>query len=749
MVNASEDSRKAGKPFAAVVLPLTRRPGGDRPYFYRVPPDLAGRLQVGSPVEVPLRAGRTRGWVVALLDACPVADVKEITRVLADVPAFNAELYSLAKWIAGTYLCPLGAVLRALGPARLGRPAAGAVRRAVRLAVSPAAAQQSREALAGRAPQQAKVLDALLAGGPGVPLDVRALGVDRRVLQRLSERGLVKLEEEAVDAPAPAEGEREGPALRLNRDQEAALAAVRQALEAGRFATFLLHGVTGSGKTEVYLRAIAAAVALGKQAIFLVPEIALTPQMVASLRGRFGSEVAVLHSRLSPQERSRAWQRLAQGEASVAVGARSGIFAPVPRLGLIVMDEEQESSYKQEVVPRYHAREAVLKRAQLASAVVLLGSATPSLESYYRAERGLYRLLRLPARADGRPLPSVRVVDMRQELREGNPALLSRYLTERLSAALARGEQALLFLNRRGYHAFLVCRHCGAALRCRACDITLTYHREGPALRCHYCGFSLTAAPPCPTCGAEAWLGLGSGTERVEGEIRRYWPRARVLRLDADAVRRRGAHEEVYAAFREGEADILVGTQMAAKGFHFPRLTLVGVVNADVTLNLPDFRARERTFQLLAQVAGRAGRGERPGEVIVQTFFPEDYSIQAARDHDYLSFYRREMRQRQRLGYPPFTRLILLVVSAPAAEKAKEAAAALGRLLVQEKLPGTMVLGPAPAPLSRLENRYRYQLILKGDAGGRLRQMVRQALAAWRPGREIRLAIDVDPIFML
>lgn len=735
--------------FAAVILPLATGKA-DQPYFYyRVPPALAPEIQIGSWVEVPLRSRRVRGWVVELVPACPVADPKDILRVLSPFPAFNQELLALSKWVAQTHLCSLGAVLKALGPVWLARPTEERRRRVVRLAVPAAVAQEAREALAKRAPKQAGVLASLLAEGAKAGLDLETLGANREVIRALEARGLVRLEDagaEAAETGATAPGQEP---FALNAGQRAALAEIEAALRQGGFKAFLLHGVTGSGKTEVYLRAIATALSLGKQAIFLVPEIALTPQMVSYLRERFGSSVVVLHSRLSQKERATAWQRLAQGQASVAVGARSGVFAPVPRLGLIVVDEEQESSYKQEVTPRYHTRDVALKRAQLASAVVLLGTATPSLETYYWAQQGYFRLLRLDERVDGKALPRVQIVDMRQELRSGNAGIFSRYLEERLSSALARGEQALLFLNRRGFHAFLVCRNCGEALRCRACDITLTYHRRAPVLRCHYCGYSLAVLPPCPICGDRAWLGLGSGTQRIEEEISRRWPQVRVLRLDRDVLSYRGAHVEIYEAFRRGEADILVGTQMVAKGFNFPRLTLVGVINADITLNLPDFRARERTFQLLTQVAGRAGRGERPGEVVVQTFFPEDYSIQAASHHDYQAFYQKEIKQRQRLGYPPFASLVLLMISAPREDEARAAAEELGRLLTKGVQPGTAVLGPAPAPLAKLQGRYRYQLILKGRPLRLLREMARQALAAWQPKGQVRVAIDINPLLLL
>jgi primosomal protein N' (replication factor Y) len=683
--------------------------------------------------------------VVELTPECPVAETRELDRVIGELPAFDSELLELAKWVSETYLCPLGVALKALGPVWLLQPprAGEAV---VSLAVSPEEAAAACEQLLRRAPRQAQVLAELLAEPERAFLPLQRLAAGRPAVRGLERRGLVRVGPRPAEQAAPPIGPSP---FRLTPAQQKALAEVGAAVQSGQFRAFLLHGVTGSGKTEVYLQAIALAVAAGRQALFLVPEIALTPQTVGYLRERFGPRVAILHSQLSVEERRRAWQRLARGEAGIVVGARSAVFAPVPRLGLIVVDEEHETSYKQEVPPRYHAREVAWKRARQASAVLLLGSATPSLETYYWARRGLIRLLVLDERVDQRELPGAVIIDMREELRQGNPGIFSRYLHRRLEEVLGRGEQAILFLNRRGYHPVLICRQCGQPLRCRACDIPLTYHLSDRHLRCHYCGFSLAEVPSCPACGSRDWMGLGAGTQRVEEELRKHWPRARVLRLDADAARQRGVHQQVYEAFSRGEADILLGTQMVAKGFNFPRVTLVGVINADTTLNLPDFRARERTFQLLTQVAGRAGRGDRSGEVVIQTYSPEDYSVRAASRHDYPAFYEQELRQRRRLRYPPFSHLLLIMASAPKEEEARAAAEEIYARLGSCAPEGVSVLGPAPAPISRLQGRYRYQIIIKGSPPARLRETARAGLDGYKPGRGVKIAVDVNPLLLI
>ncbi|MGQ9458753.1 MAG: replication restart helicase PriA [Anaerolineae bacterium] len=591
----------------------------------------------------------------------------------------------------------------------------------------------------------------------------------RATLQALEEAGLIALEDREVprDPLAGLSFPAEKPPA-LTPDQE----AVWQELERGialwlapgrppreeRPPVFLLHGVTGSGKTELYLRALERTLALGRQAVVLVPEIALTPQTIRRFAMRFPGRVTTLHSGLSPGERYDQWRRVRAGQVDVVIGPRSALFAPLPRLGLIVLDEEHETSYKESRPPCYHAREAALELARLTGSVVLLGSATPSLESAHRAQEGAFRLLSLPQRifrpaspegvgevqAVPGPLPPVHIVDMREELRAGNRSIFSRRLRQALDEALSRGEQAILFLNRRGSATFVLCRDCGHVLQCPRCELPLTYHRAGEALRCHHCGFQMAPPGRCPACGSARIRYFGTGTQRVEEAVKVHWPQARVLRWDLDTARTRGAHERTLHQFATRQADVLVGTQMVAKGLDLPWVTLVGVVAADTALNLPDFRAAERTFQLLTQVAGRAGRSPRGGQVVVQTYLPEHYAIQAASRHDFAAFYREEMAFRRRMGYPPFGRLARLLFvhsrwSVCQRETGRVAEWLEGRL-AELGLPGSALLGPVPCFFVRERGRFRWHLVVRAADPVRVLEGVPLG-PGWR--------VDVDPVDLL
>ncbi|MBI4341324.1 MAG: primosomal protein N' [Candidatus Omnitrophica bacterium] len=534
----------------------------------------------------------------------------------------------------------------------------------------------------------------------------------------------------------------------LSADQTRGLTAITEALEGKPPTTVLLHGVTGSGKTELYLRAIEILLARGQSAICLVPEIALTPQTIERFRGRFGSRVAVWHSGLTARQRAQQWQAMAAGHCPVVVGARSAIFAPVPRLGLIILDEEHETTYKQEDVPRYHAREAARARAQIAGAAVFLGSATPSMESYHAATTGRMRLVELPQRMGGRRLPAVELVDLGGEWAgrsRGGP--LSSRLQQLLERTVARGEQAMLLLNRRGFSRTAQCQGCGFVVRCPRCAVPLIYHASRQLLVCHYCNFQQPLAELCPSC-RKGYLKLrGAGTERIESELHRLFPSAAIGRMDRDTTRRRGGHQDIYDAFRQRQTGLLVGTQMIAKGLDFPQVTLVGIVSADTSLNLPDFRAGERTFDLLTQMAGRAGRGEQPGTVIVQTYCPDHYAIQAAKTHDYAAFYREELAMRRRLRLPPFARLVELTVHATSRPRvehiAERLAQALSRAAGRRRL---SVVGPAPHRIARLRGSYRMCLLLKGR---RVEPMVELLRATLQPGRKfagLPVTVDVDPL---
>jgi len=567
-------------------------------------------------------------------------------------------------------------------------------------------------------------------------------GVSLSVVNALVKLGLLQVRWRTIRRTPWQEAVAESsPPPVLTPEQTEAVQAVTEAVEAERFSSFLLYGVTASGKTEVFLRVIERVLARGRQAIVLMPEISLTAQAVAIYRARFGDRVAVLHSALSTGERWDEWERIRTGAASVVIGARSALFAPAASLGLIVVDEEHETSYKQEQAPRYLARDVALKRGELADCPVVLASATPSLESFYEAESGRHRLLRLPMRVEQRPLPRVQVVDMRG--RTTQPAIFSPPLRQAIAARLQAGEQVILFLNRRGFATFLLCPVCGEAARCPDCGVALTFHQQARQIRCHHCGMAKAPPEACARCGGLEIRFSGFGTERVEKELTRLLPRARVGRLDRDTVAAKNAHIHIVGRFQQAATDILVGTQMVAKGFDFPGVTLVGVISADRSLNLPDFRAAERTFQLLTQVAGRSGRGEKPGEVMIQTYQPEHYSIQAAAEQDYEAFYRQEIEVRRELGYPPFSQLVSITVSSP---KAVEAAGRAQQVAEQIRAAGqeVEVLGPAEAPLPRLRGRHRWHVLVRAEPGA-AQEALRDMVAGWRTWRAGSITVDVDP----
>ncbi|USG67655.1 primosomal protein N' [Brevibacillus ruminantium] len=610
--------------------------------------------------------------------------------------------------------------------------------------------------LPARAEQMRRVL-ALLAGLHGQSLSVKMLqeelGITRSPLKSLEAKGWVVIEQQEVYRDPYAHRRFAGetkPAF--TAQQERVLQAIEEPIQKQEYGSFLLHGVTGSGKTEVYLEAIEKTLAKGREAIFLVPEIALTPQMVEKFKARFGDEVAVLHSALSQGERYDEWRKIIRKEVRVVVGARSAVFAPFQNVGLIVIDEEHESTYKQEETPRYHAREVAIWRAKENHAVLLMGSATPALETYALAERGRYTLLSMPERVGNRPLPTVHVVDMREELRAENRSMFSRQLHEMIGERLAKQEQMVMFLNRRGFSTFVMCRSCGYTLRCVHCDISLTYHRTNHTARCHYCGYTIKQPAHCPECQSEHIRFFGTGTQKVEEELAKLYPGIRVIRMDVDTTSRKGAHEELLRKFRTGQGDVLLGTQMIAKGLDFPRVTLVGVITADTSLFLPDFRAAEKTFQLLTQVGGRAGRHELKGDVVVQTYTPEHYSIRHATQHDYPSFYREEMLQRRRTGYPPYFRLVLITFSHEEVPVVVKAAHTMADTLRPRLAETTILLGPVASPIARVKDRFRFQIMLKYRDESRLPDLLAQATAAfeeWNKQHKVLMTIDVDPYVLL
>jgi primosomal protein N' (replication factor Y) len=563
----------------------------------------------------------------------------------------------------------------------------------------------------------------------------------------LARHGLVRLEPEGI---RPGSGFAR-PIPLLNTDQETAFQDIRAALEGKTFQTLLLEGVTGSGKTEIYLRSIEAALALGKNALLLVPEIALTPAVAGQFFHRFGKQVAILHSAIAEAERAEQWRRIQSGQARVVVGTRSGVFAPVRNLGLVIVDEEHDGSYKQQETPRYHGRDVAIIRAREAGAVAVLGSATPSVETRFNAEQGKYRLLRLPERIARRPLPDVDIVDMRTEFLETRKqATFSRALLDQMRQRLQNHEQTILLLNRRGFSNFMLCRACGERMQCVNCAVVLTHHRRDRRMLCHYCGYAEKIPNECPKCGSDHIQFLGTGSERVEDELHAFLPAARIARLDRDTASGKGVFESILQRFREGHIDILVGTQMIAKGHDIPNVTLVGVVLADIGLGLPDFRAAERTFQLLTQAAGRAGRGDTPGRVIVQTLSPEHYAIRFAAQQDYEQFYRKEIEFRKWLRYPPFAAFANIIVRDTDKEEALRMATQLGYVLTPPP-EGVRVMGPAEAPVPRLKSEYRYQILLKAVKRSVLRHWVKQlrAVADKEKWRATALMIDVDPVSLM
>jgi primosomal protein N' (replication factor Y) (superfamily II helicase) len=604
-------------------------------------------------------------------------------------------------------------------------------------------------ALSSQARKQRAILEALAAAKGPIPRSEAAQG-SPTALAALLRRGLVKLTpiEVSRDPFARPDGEAaaEPPRL-LTAAQAEAVGAARQALQAEAFQPLLLYGVTGSGKTEVYLQTIETVLAQGRQALVLVPEIALTPLTVRRFLARFGSRVAVLHSGLSGGERYDAWRRVRRGDAAIVVGARSAVFAPLPRLGLVVVDEEHDPSYKQDEAPRYHGRDVAILRAKLLSIPVILGSATPSLESWERVQAGRYRLVALPQRIEARPLPRVEIVDLRRA--EGGDRLLTPRLCEGIAACLARGEQALLFLNRRGFNTLLLCEECGATIGCPHCSVSLTFHAARKRLRCHTCDFERREPERCPQCQGTHLRYLGVGTQQLEAAVTARFPRARVARLDRDTAGGWRGAERVLGALERGEVDILVGTQMIGKGHDVPNVTLVGVVSADLALNLPDFRAGERAFALLTQVAGRAGRGDRAGVALIQTYNPEHYILRAVQGQDYAALWEAERDLRRAQGLPPFARAVLAVVSSPDAQAAEQGATVLAQELRSARMPGLVVHGPAPAPLYRVRSRFRWHVLVTGRKVGALHRGVAQAGRALRAspaGRGIRLDLDIDPV---
>jgi len=601
---------------------------------------------------------------------------------------------------------------------------------------------------------QLTLIETLAAAGGRVPIEtLRGLDVPRTTLGTLVRRGLVELMDEPQEFSVPKLKPRRSPfEFEFSPAQQQALGKIREGVGARRFSGVLLHGVTGSGKTAVYLAGMREVLEQGRSSILLVPEIGLTPAMAADLIQLFGDEVAILHSGLSHDERAEQWHRIKRGEARVVVGTRSAVFAPVTDLALLIVDEEQDSSYKQEETPRYHARDVAVMRAKMAGAVVVLGSATPSLDSYYNATKNKYALVELPDRVENRPLPEVEIIDMRQEFQEtGKDQVISRKLAEEIRERLEKKEQVMVLLNRRGYSPVALCRACGQALQCKNCAVSMTHHKRERKMECHYCGYVTHIPNKCAHCGSEYVYFVGTGSEKLEELLHGMFPQARIGRLDRDTVRGREDFERALNALNEGELDMLVGTQMIAKGHDVHGVTLVGVVGADAALGLPDFRAAERTFQLLTQVAGRAGRGESPGKVVLQTYFPDHYAVQYAARHDFAGFYDKELQFRSWMHYPPYSAIANVVVRSEKLDETLAWSGELGRWFEKTRHEGIRVLGPAAAPIPRLKRDYRYHFILKSPSREKMNALLRAMLAeaAARRIPRTQVIVDVDAVWLM
>lgn len=653
------------------------------PFTYSIPEDLGQYVGVGSCVEVSFGTKKTMGYVVGLSSSCKLKSVKPIVRILDKSSHIDTEILKLAKWMADFYYSSWGEAISATVPSVIKRP----------------------------------------------------LKIRRRKTKEYLEEPDVKYVDGSNTHLSPT------------REQKEALDSIKKCIDDRMHKVFLLHGVTGSGKTEVYLQSIAHALEKGRSSIILVPEISLTPQTAARFKARFGDEIAVLHSRLLGSKRVFEWERIAEGRAQIVVGARSAVFAPVKNLGLVVVDEEHETSYKQEDVPRYNARDVAVKRAEFSNAIVILGSATPSLESFYQTQINRYTLVELPERIDSKLLPEVDIVDMREELTRRNmSSIFSQSLKTWIEKDVSEDKQVILFLNRRGFSTFISCRKCGYVVTCKRCSVSLTHHFNLKKLICHHCNYKTDPPDVCPQCNSSYMRYWGIGTEKVESELHRLFPKASIARMDTDAMHKRGVHERVLSKFKDGSIDILVGTQMIAKGLDFPKVTLVGVISADTALNLPDFRSGERTFNLLTQVAGRAGRGDLGGRVIIQTYTPGHYSIQAAKNHDYNTFYSKEISFRKELNLPPFCHMVNLTFRGHREENVLKITESLkDRLHKKDKSKKVEILGPAPSPISRKKGMYRWNLILKSDKVEDIVSLLRNVLGSRRRERGVIITVDVDP----
>ncbi|WP_417281999.1 primosomal protein N' [Chryseomicrobium palamuruense] len=778
----------------------------DRPFDYQVPEEWEAFIQPGVRVHVPFGPRKVQGFVIGIDETSQVesAKLKPLQSVIDVEPVLTKELLELAKWLKDDTLCFYNDALQVMIPAAL----RAAYSKIVHVDSSVSLSQKFEsllskdrevdfqqiekakllpelkhllqnqlaeietrirqrstpkkqtvyhvasvpEEIGGNAKKQLQVLEWIREKQVSfftLPQLQQDFSVTGAVVEAMVQKGYLTKKKQEIYREIEMLGDAStDKVVELTDKQNDVLSQIITSADQQQSDVFLLHGITGSGKTEIYLHAIEHTLSLNKEAIMLVPEIALTPQMVLRFKMRFGEQVAVMHSGLSIGEKYDEWRKVIRKEVKVVVGARSAIFAPFENLGLLILDEEHESSYKQEDSPRYHAREVAKWRAEFAHCPVILGSATPSIESYARATKGVYHLVKLPGRANAKPLPPVELIDMREQLKGGNRSMFSIELADAIRDRLAKREQIVLFLNKRGFSSFVLCRDCGSTVQCPNCDISLTYHRMGEALRCHYCGYEEQVPTQCPQCKSEHIRFFGTGTQKVEEELTRLFPEARTLRMDVDTTRTKGAHERILHHFGQKQAEILLGTQMIAKGLDFPDVTLVGVLNADTSLHLADFRAAEKTFQLITQVSGRAGRHEKEGKVIVQTYDPDHYALEYAKMHDYVAFYTKEMQIRKVYEYPPFYYLTHIQISHPDVLVTAEYADKVASWLRDELSNQATVIGPTASAISRIQDRYRYQCIIKYKKEPNLIPVLHQLLKLTRSEWEkqgVRIGIDLHP----
>lgn len=786
----------------------------DRLFDYAIPEAFVDLVEPGMRVVVPFGPRKIQGFVISVVEESELDKLKELEEIKDVTPVLTSELLDLGFWLAEKTLCYAVSAFQAMLPAAMKANVTKSVvpggnfdesapwgkmvgstkvlkwdeflshfshkelnqaikndelevrydvkektapktQLAISAQLSGKELAEEKEKMGNRALKQQEIIQYFIdhKGAVSYKELMGTLDTTRSTIKSLVSKSILK-EEEVELYRNPYEGRSFSPSkpLELTELQQHAIAPILGCIESNEHRTFLIHGVTGSGKTEIYLQSIHRVLNEGKEAIVLVPEISLTPQMVNRFKSRFGSNVAVLHSGLSRGEKYDEWRKIHRGEVKVVVGARSAVFAPFKNLGIIIIDEEHEGSYKQEENPRYHARDVAIKRGENHKCPIVLGSATPSLESYARASKRVYTLLELLHRVNNQQMPDVSIVDMREELRAGNRSMFSNELYEKLQDRLEKKEQSVLFLNRRGYSTFVMCRDCGFVVECPHCDISLTFHKINGTMRCHYCGFEEPLPSSCPECESEHIRFFGTGTQRVEEELTKILPGARVVRMDVDTTRRKGSHEKLLSQFGEGKADILLGTQMIAKGLDFPNVTLVGVLAGDAMLHLPDFRASEKTFQLLTQVSGRAGRHILPGEVVVQSYTPEHYSIELASKHDYHGFYQREMVMRKQYGYPPFYFLAMVNVSHEELTKTVDVTEKVSEFLKSNLSRESVILGPVASAIPRIKDRYRYQCMIKYKTEPNLHHSLKEIqkhYAKEMARGQLQITIDTQPYMMM